>query len=168
MNKIDIAIEDFEDNLGFNISKVETTLDSGKSPDEIFSLSLCQKFYGKDDELKKVIDEANRILKIMLKENKNGYYRKKIEYFYSLISNMYYLSKDFKNAAGYSMKSLSYNKNDISYWLEFLFSLRAMGEFEIFETAMFNFNKLCSSWNKSPERNLTQEKFMNMVNQLDA
>ena len=179
---IQIEIKKLEEFIGFPIKKREVTLESGESHDETFSYSLCQRFYGKENELKNAINQGNKILSELLKCQKSKisehaqeppviYERfltnkrdaKQIETFYSLIGNMHYLLGDFKFAAGYFMKCLSYNKNDVSHWVELLFCLRALEEFELFEKGMFNFERLNLAWKNDKEKNLTQEGVIDII-----
>ena len=179
---IQTEIKKLEEFIGFPIKKREVTLESNESHDETFSYGLCQRFYSKEGELKKAINDGNEILSELLKCQKskisehaqeplvndgrfltNKKDLKQIEIFYSLIGNMHYLLSDFKYATGYFMKCLSYNKNDISHWVELLFCLRAMGEFELFERGMFEFEKVVKSWQSSSEREMDQEIVIGMI-----
>ncbi|MFW9873756.1 MAG: tetratricopeptide repeat protein [Candidatus Thorarchaeota archaeon] len=166
MDIIRSEIKEFESYLGFPIEKKDILLESNEPHDETFSYTLCQRFYGKNDDLKKAIKIADRILKKLLweyKKDNSQVYLKDIETFYSLIGNMYYLLGDFKYAIGYFMKSLSYNKNDISNWVGLLFSLRSLGDFKLFEEGIFNFEKLCLAWRNDPEKEMTQKKVVGLI-----
>jgi len=153
-------IKRLEDYVGFPLRKKDVTIESKESHDETFSYGLCQRFYGQENELKNAINQCNKILFNLLKDKKDA---KQIEMLYSLIGNMYYLSGDFNYAAGYFMKCLSYNKEDISHWVGLLFCLRALGEFELFEKGMFNFEKLNLAWKSDKENELSQEKVMEII-----
>jgi len=153
-------IKRLEKYVGFPLRKKDVTIESEESHDETVSYGLCQRFYGKEEELKKGIKLGNKILSNLLKNKKDA---KQIEMFYSLIGNMYYLSGDFNYAAGYFMKCLSYNKEDISHWVGLLFCLKALGEFELFEKGMFNFEKLNLAWKNDKEKELTQKKAVEII-----
>ena len=159
-DEIILKIRKLEQYIGFPLRKKDVTIESKEPHDETFSYGLCQRFYGKEDELKKSIKLGNEILFNLLKNKKDA---KQIEMLYSLIGNMYYLSGDFNYAAGYFMKCLSYNKEDISHWVGLLFCLRALGEFELFEKGMFNFEKLNLAWKNDKEKELSQEKVMEII-----
>jgi len=159
-DEIILKIRKLEQYIGFPLRKKDVTIESKEPHDETFSYGLCQRFYGKEDELKKSIKLGNEILFNLLKNKKDA---KQIEMLYSLIGNMYYLSGDFNYAAGYFMKCLSYNKEDISHWVGLLFCLRALGEFELFEKGMFNFEKLNLAWKNDKEKELGQEKVMEII-----
>lgn len=157
-------IEKFEEHLGFGVAKKDVTLESGESHDESLSYSACLRFYGKDDELKSAISDGNKILKKLIIENKkSGAYKKEVEAFYSLIGSMYYILGDFKYSIGYFMKCLSYNKQDVGNWMGLLFSLKSIGEFELFEKAMFGFEEVYGRWSEDNRNNMTQEKLLNLI-----
>lgn len=166
--KIKSEIKELESYLGFQIEKKDIFLESNEPNDETFSYGLCQRFYGKENELKKAINTADKILAQLLQKRGNPDYIKQIEMFCSLIGNMHYLLGDFKYSAGYFMKSLSYNKNDISEWVGLLFSLRSIGEFELFEKAIFNFEKLCLLWKNDHDREMTQKKVVELIKKVDV
>jgi len=155
-----LKIRKLERYAGFPLRKKDVTIESKESHDETFSYGLCQRFYGKENELKKGIKMGNDILRELSKDKKNT---KQIEMLYSLVGNMYYLSGRFNYAAGYFMKCLSYNKEDISHWIGLLFCLRAMEEFELFEKGMFNFEKLNLAWKNDKEKELSQEKAVDLI-----
>ena len=159
-------IRELEEYIGFPIEKREVTLDSGHSHDETFSYNLCLRFYNKEEELKKAITLGNNIISNLLKKRHKKEYHKDLEMLYSLTGSMYYILGDFNYAAGYFMKCLSYNKKDISHWIELLFSLRAMGEFDIFETGIFNFEKLVLVWKNDASEELTQEKVLELIDNI--
>ena len=159
-DEIILKIRKLEQYIGFPLRKKDVTIESKEPHDETFSYGLCQRFYGKEDELKKSIKLGNEILFNLLKNKKDA---KQIEMLYSLIGNMYYLSGDFNYAAGYFMKCLSYNKEDISHWVGLLFCLKALGEFELFEKGMFNFEKLNLAWKNDKEKELTQKKAVEII-----
>ena len=161
-------IKELEDYIGFPINRKEITLESKEPHDETFSYGLCQRFYGKENELKRAISSANKILAQLLQKRNDPAYTKQIEMFYSLIGNMYYLSGDLKYAIGYFMKSLSYNKNDISDWIGLLFSLRGLGKFGLFEKGIFKFNELCTMWSTYSKRELTQEVVIELIERMDG
>ena len=160
-------IRELEEYIGFPIEKREVTLDSGHSHDETFSYNLCLRFYNKEEELKKAITLGNNIISNLLKKRHKKEYHKDIEMLYSLTGSMHYILGDFNYAAGYFMKCLSYNKKDISHWIDLLFSLRAMGEFDLFETGIFNFEKLVLTWKKDFEKEMNQKKVIEMLNKAD-
>lgn len=159
-------IRRLENLIGFPIRRKEVLLELNEPHDETFSYGLCQRFYGKDRELEKAISESNGLLMLMLREQKldpSRADRKEIERLYALVGNMYYLLGDYRMSAGYFLKSLSYNKNDITPWIELLFSLRAIGEFELFEKGIFNLEKIYNSWKENPETELTQALFNKII-----
>ena len=184
-DEIILKIRKLEQYIGFPLEKKEITIESKESHDETFSYGLCQRFYGKEEELKNAINQGNKILFGLLKCQKskisehaqeplvndgrfltNKKDAKQIETLYSLMGNMYYLLSDFKFAAGYFMKCLSYNKNDISHWVGFLFCLGALGEFELFEKGIFNFEELNVLWRNDPEMELTQDKLYELIDNI--
>ena len=88
-----------------------------------------------------MIKKANHILKCLINSKVHPLDKKNYHFFsifYSLIGNMYYISKDYNVSAGYFIKSVSYSPDDINPWCELIFSLRAIGEFKIFEDIIFN------------------------------
>lgn len=159
-DEVILKIRKLEQYIGFPLEKKEITIESKESHDETFSYGLCQRFYGKEEELRKCIKLGNEILFNLLKNKKDA---KQIETLYSLMGNMYYLLSDFKFAAGYFMKCLSYNKNDISHWIGLLFCLRALGEFGLFEKGIFNFERLNLAWKNDKEKELGQEKVVEII-----
>ena len=64
----DGKIRDLENFLGFRIRRERITFASGKSHDETFSYNMCQRFYGKDDELMLAIRAGNDILLNLLRD----------------------------------------------------------------------------------------------------
>lgn len=164
--KIIKEIKSLEKYLGFEIRKKSISLKSEQPYNEAFSYSLCQKFYRKEKELKKCIEHSKKILHKLLSKKNRSLYKEKIEHFYSLIGNMYYLLGDFNNSAGFFMKCLSFNKDDLSHWIELLFSLRALGEIDLFEKGIFNFKELCIAWKNDSDQQLTQRKVVQLINNL--
>jgi|TARA_Y100000310_G_C20531988_1_gene738944 tetratricopeptide (TPR) repeat protein len=157
-------IEMLEKYLGFPIKKKEITLKSNEPYNEVLSYGLCQRFYNKDDELKLAIKKTTTILMKIL--NNKDTDEKYISIFFSLLGNMYYVLGDYKQSIGCFMKSLSYNKNDTTDWIELIFALRAYGEFEIFEDIIFNFEKIYNEWKNNPSKELTKEKVYELINKI--
>ena len=120
-------IREFEEHIGQPIQRNPVPLEANESHDETFSYALCLRFYGKEKELENTIGEARKVLKQLLRTNND---KKKIEYMHTLIGDLYYIFGDFKQSAGFYMKNLFYNRNDITPWIGLLFSLRALGHFE--------------------------------------
>ena len=61
------------------------------------------------------------------------------------------------------MKSLSYNREDLTNWIELMFALRAHGNFMEFEGIIFNLEKIYSLWLQDPERELKKEKIYELI-----
>ncbi len=158
-------IAELERTLGFPIDRRPIPYGLGEPHDEIFSYNLCLRFQ-KNDELEKAIGEAREILRMLLTERKrtgDSGLDRTIGLFYSLIGNMYYIFDDFILSAGFFVESLSYEKDDITPWVELLFSLRAVGEFELFEKGIFNLEKLVTGWRDSREKRFSQDKFLELI-----
>lgn len=157
------ATEGLERYTGFPIKRVNVTLESRRPHDESFSYNLCQRFYGRDDELRIVIRKAKRILSTLLVIDKEGNYKKLTGALFSLIGNMYYILGEFRASTGYFMKALSYGKNDITNWVEFMFSLRANGNIDVFEDLIFNLQGVYEAWRDDKETEMTQEKVYELI-----
>jgi tetratricopeptide (TPR) repeat protein len=147
-------IKHLENEIGFEIERPIISFEDKLPHDETFSYNLALRFYGEEKKLKNAIILANKILKTILAENKDA---RKIHLFYSLIGDMYYVLGNFRLSAGYFMKSLSYNKEDLTSWIGLLFSLRALGNFELFEKGIFDFKRIYYDWKKSGRKEMTQE-----------
>jgi len=158
-------INEIEKFLGFPIKRSEITIESEEPHDEKFSYGLCQRFYRKEDELKIAIDKTTKILSNLIKSS-NKEKNEQISIFFSLLGNMHYILNDFNRAAGCFMKSLSYNKNDLTSWVEFIFSLRSMGNFEVFEDMIFNLEKIHHTWEADPDSNLTKGKIYELIDKV--
>jgi len=146
--------------IGFSIERAIIPLELNEAHDETFSYRLCQRFYNKDEELKQAI----LLGKQALGELRNAGSRK-VGLMYSLIGNMYYILGDFNTSAGYSLRSLSYQQSDITPLIELLFSLRAIGEFELFDDAMFNFSQVYKQLHEN-KGDLGQQEFCRIVKQV--
>jgi tetratricopeptide (TPR) repeat protein len=152
--EINNHIKKLEREIGFEIKRPIITLKNKQPHDETFSYNLAINFYEKEEHLKSVIIAANKILEQLLLDKEDI---KKILLFYSLIGDMYYVLGKFKISAGYFMKTLSSNKEDLTSWIGLLFSLRALGKFELFERGIFDFDKIYYEWKNSSEKEMTQE-----------
>jgi len=153
-------IKELESYLGFLIIRVELTPKSKTLWDEGFSYKLCQRFYNNKEELEIAIKKTTNIL-LNLPISKRD--PKIIAVFYSLLGNMYYLLEDFNKSIGCFMKSLNYNKNDLSSWIELAFSLRSLEEFDLFEKIIFNLDNIFYSWKQDSSSKLTKEKILELV-----
>ena len=152
---------EIENEIGFPIKRIEST-DKTLSPyDETFSFKLFQKYYRKENELQALIEKTTRLLFVLEKEpNKDT---RLIAYCFSLLGNMHYILKDFNKSIGCFMKSLSYNREDLTNWIELMFALRAHGNFMEFEGIIFNLEKIYSLWLQDPERELKKEKIYELI-----
>ena len=92
--EIQSDIKKLEDYLGFLVERREVTLEANEPHDEILSYGLCQRFYGKEEELRIAIEKTTVIL-MELKRCDNRNLKKEISLFYSLLGDMYYLASDF-------------------------------------------------------------------------
>lgn len=162
MSQIASEINELENFLGFSTNRLEINLQSRWAQNEIFSYDLLQRFYSKDDELKTAIKKTTNVLTILVKSNNSN--NKQISNYFSLLGNMYYILGDFSKSIGCFIKSLSYNKNDLTNWVELMFSLRSNGNFKVFEDLMFNTGKIYLLWKNDPAKELTKEKVYELVN----
>ncbi len=157
-------IKELEGYVGFPIKRREITFESNEPHDEIFSYGLCQEFYGRDEELKIAIKKVIEIIiKLTNQSNKNDSWKKEISLFFSLLGDMYYLSSDFTRSINCFMKSLSYNKTDITNWVGLMFSFRASGKIDIFEELIFNFEDIYSAWKKDTCGEMDQKKIYELT-----
>lgn len=157
------ATEELERYIGFPIKRVNVTLESRGPHDELFSYNLCQRFYGRDNKLRVAIKRTKLILSILLAMDKEGKYKSLTGAFFSLIGNMCYVLGEFRASTGYFMKALSYSKNDITNWVEFMFSLRANGNIDVFEDLIFNLQGVYEGWRDDKETEMTQEKVYELI-----
>ncbi len=161
MNQIISEINELENYLGFSTNRLEITLDSKWAQNEIFSYDLLQRFYSKDDELKIAIKKTAKVLAMLIESNINN---KQISNCFSLLGNMHYILGDFNRSIGCFMKSLSYNKSDLTSWVELMFALRSNGNFTVFEDLIFNIEKIYFLWKNDPAKELTKEKVYELIN----
>jgi len=145
-----------EDFIGMKVERKRIPVSLREPHDESFPYAMCQKFYGKDEELSEAIE--------MGKQELCGLQGKRMRAnMYAMIGNLYYIKEDFGMAAGCFMKCLTIERDDITPWIELLFCLRALGEFEVFEEAMFKLEKIAESWALNPEPVLTQSKVLKII-----
>ena len=152
-------VKEIEEFMGLTLEREEVEWESQKPHNELFSYHLCQRFWNRGNDLESAIKEAKRILGIALK----GSDRKLSGRLFSLIGNMLYVKGDYKGSSGYFMKALEYNRLDITNWVEFMFSLRAMGEFGVFEDLMFNLEKVYNRWKNDDSETLNQRKVYELL-----
>ena len=89
-----------------------------------------------------------------------------ISVYFSLLGNMHYILGDFDKSVNCFMKSLSYNKEDLTSWVELIFSLRALGEFEIFEKIIFNLEKFYDLWIQENSYELNKDKIYWLISKI--
>jgi len=159
-------ISALEQKLGFKINRSTISIEDKESYNEIYSYSLALKYYEKNDDVLNLIKLSLNILSMLLKNY--PFEKNLIANFYSIIGNLYYVIDEFSTSSGYFMRGLSYSKNDINLWYEFIFSLRSLGEIELFEKIMFNFKKIYSFWEKDFDFDFNQEKVQELVNRLNS
>jgi tetratricopeptide (TPR) repeat protein len=145
--------------IGFRAHRRIIALEDNEPHDETFSYSLALRYYGREIEMDEAIALAKEILRIMPGQCSN----EDISQMCSLIGNMLYIRGDFRLSAGYFIRALSYSKRDITPWIELLFSLRAIGEAELFEKGIFGLEELYNKWISCPEHELTQAKLVSMI-----
>jgi tetratricopeptide (TPR) repeat protein len=164
--KIIIKINELEKIIGFSLKFKNITLKSKESHDESFSYGLSMRFYNKNNELIKTIIKTKQLLYLVKKRKKSD--KITIESLYSLIGNMYYILGNYSISAGYFMKCITLNKKNITFWIELLFSLRAMGEFELFEKGIFNLEKMILDWDKSSKKKkLNKNNFLKLIKKIN-
>lgn len=153
-------VHELEKYLGFPITRVQINPDSKNPYDETISYGLCQRFYNKEDELQRaVIKTTNILMQLINKEND----KKLIALYFSLLGNMYYILGDFKKSIGCFLKTLSYNKEDMTGWIELMFAIRANGDFGVFEDIIFNLEKIYIKWCNDKSEVLTKEKIFEII-----
>ncbi len=137
---------------GIDIHREPIALESGQAHDDTFSYCLCQRYYDNPVGLSEAINLGNQAIAWALR-NKGPNLAK----LYEFVGDMLYLKGDCRMAAGYFMKALTYSRSDINPWINLLFSLRSIGEFDLFEEAVFNFDSVYRAWEVSREPEMTQE-----------
>lgn len=160
MDGLDKKIASLEKFMGFRIKKERILAGSEKPFDETFSYNLCQRFYGKEKELMLAIKTGNEILLELIGR---GGRKQVLCWMYSLVGNMYYILGKFETSTGYFMKVLSLDREDISGWMELMFSLRAMGKFEMFEKIDFNIELLSRLWAEDRENEMNRERLVEIL-----
>jgi len=165
MNPIQNEINTIDKFLGFSTNKLEIDPNSKWNQNDLFSYGVCQRFYKKHDELKTAINITTKILLnlINLSDEKHN---KQLSDLFSLLGNMHYVAGDYEKSIGCFMKALSYNKNDLTSWIEFMFSLRSNGNFDIFEDLMFNIEEIYNAWKFDSESQLSKEKVYELINKV--
>jgi hypothetical protein len=151
-----------EELIGFSLRRPAVRLEEGIPHDERYSYFLCQRFFGKDEELLRAITLALASLRQALKDRD----RAGIVDFASLLCCMHYLRGDFPQSAGYATIALSYERQDLTIWVDLLFAVRGMGEFALFEQALFNLPTLYQLWKSDPETVFSQDKFVRMLDRI--
>lgn len=158
-------ILEYQDWLGFSIRRDRVRLEDNLPHNESLSLGVCHRFYGKEEELKEAIKRGNGILRglLTLEKNKGDISRRYLYLFYALVGNMYYFKGDFKLSTGYFMKVLDYEREDLTAWVELLFSLRAVGEYDLFEQGIFNLEQVYKGWRESKEKRMGKEVLVKLI-----
>ena len=146
--------------LGFPVHREDLIPESKNRYDESFSYWLCQRFYGKEEQMRIAIGKTTEILTELIRNKSNN---KLIAIYFSLLGNLYYLRGDFTKSINCFMKSSSYNKNDLGAWLELAFALRAYGDFTAFEGIIFNLEGIYGEWKNDADAKLSKEKVLDMV-----
>jgi hypothetical protein len=169
------SIREYQAWLRFRLRRDAVRLEADLPHDESLSLGVCHRFYGKEKELPEAIGRGNGILKGLLPEQEkskgrtgereiNGRY---LALFYGLVGNLYYFKGDFRLAAGYFMRVLDYEWEDLTAWVELLFCLRAIGEFTLFEDGMFGLERIYTEWRGRKEKegkaSLDQETLVRLI-----
>ncbi len=152
-------IKELEEYLRFPVKRVIVKLDYETPHDEAFSYAICQRFFNKPDQLKTAMQLGNKALNQLLK--KEDYIQ--ISHLFALVGNMYYLQEKYKISAGYFLKSINYNKKDLTSWIELIFSIRAMGDFDTFDKCIFNLKKLYTLGQREEE--ITQQTLLKLIEQ---
>jgi len=160
---IQTDIKKLEEYIGFPIKRKEIMFDLNEPHDEAFSYGLCQRFYGKENELNIAIKKTEKIIINITKQDE---LKNKISIFFSLLGDMYYLESDFARSINCFMKALNFNKEDITNWVGLMFSLRAYGEIDIFENLIFNFEDIYYTWKKDTGSEMNQEKIYELMRKI--
>lgn len=135
-------IKELQHQIGFYPSREIKTLEAGEPHDETFSYQLARDFYNNEKALEKPISLTKKIIY----ETQYKLDFDKLTIFYSLLGDMYYIYGDFSKSLGCYMNALSYNRKDLASWVGLMFSLRALGEFELFEKIIFNLEQVYNKW----------------------
>ena len=151
-----------EELLGMKAARKRILLGDNEPHDETFSYGLCQRFYSDKDRLRAAAEIANSEIRQMIGRASG----KQLADAFALVGNIYYLLEDYGQAAGYFMKAITYDREDITCWIEFLFCLRAMGEFELFEKGIFNIGQLYNNWKANPQTQMDQDTLSGMIGAL--
>ena len=154
-------LERAEKILGVPLHRTEITLESGEPYDEGASYALSQHFYGKDGELRDAIRNMTRFLAAFARQRQDS--QKDAAVLYSLLGNLHYIAGNFNESANCAMRAASLNRSDITYWVELAFSLRALGEFDVFEGILFNFEGIVRLWQQSTAPDLTKEALLGLI-----
>lgn len=154
-------VQELEADIGFPVRR-ERLSPAGRKPyDESFSYTLCQRFYGKEEELERAIRKTTTIIIHLLQEKEDTGRRAAL--FFALLGNMYHLKGDFRRAAGCFMKALGHDREDMTFWIELMFSLRANGDVREFEAIIFNLENVYESWRREAEGELTRERLKGII-----
>lgn len=156
-----LLLERAEKIIGVPLRRTEITLESGEPYDEGASYALSQHFYGKEGELRDAIRDMTRFLAAFARQRQDS--QKDAAVLYSLLGNLHYIAGSFNESANCAMCAASLNRNDITYWVELAFSLRALGEFDVFEGILFNFERIVRLWQQSGEFHLTREALLGLI-----
>ena len=161
---VETKIKELEDYIGFLIERPETSIDSYEPVDDRFSYGLCQRFYGKKEELELAIKKTTELIVKLIKfKGGDVFFENKAVLFYSLLGDMYYIRSDFDKSINCFMKALSCNKKDITNWAGLIFSFRSYGEINLFEDIIFNFEKICRYWEKDSSKEMNKKKIFELV-----
>ncbi|MBL7056091.1 hypothetical protein ISS07_04220 [Candidatus Woesearchaeota archaeon] len=163
LTEIKTKIEDLESFIGFPVRRVLVTPAAKNPHDETLSYNLALRFYKKREEIEEAIIKVEAILVGLMN---SGAESEDISVYFSLLGNMHYILGDFDKSVNCFMKSLSYNKEDLTSWVELIFSLRALGEFEIFEKIIFNLEKFYDLWIQENSYELNKDKIYWLISKI--
>ncbi len=161
---IDTQLADLEEMFGFPIKRREITLESKEPYDENVTYSLCHRFYNEPSKLPVAIQKATMVLTNV----KDSHDLNQKAILFCVLGDLYYLQGDFSKSLGCYMKALSNQKKDVTPWAGFLFSIRALGHFDLFEDIIFHFEEFYKAWEMDTSWDFSKEKIEEMRRRIMA
>lgn len=84
---------------------------------------------------------SNRSKFIKLKKRVRHWLRKdKTETIIALTGYIYYILEDFETAERFFLKAIYLNPNNLDNWIDFAFTLRHLGDYEVSNGILFNYD----------------------------
>lgn len=124
--------EEFKSITGFEIFPRRTNFlsDRIERKDPLFSI-LSILYFSNRKRFKRLLQKIKAWLR-----------KEESETIFALAGYIYYITEDFDKAKRYFLKALSINPDNLDNWVDLAFTLRHLGEYNISNGMLFNFDYL--------------------------